>query len=67
MSRLGRLPTRRNRPTTGVNDRGGGTMQRMRGRFTLTIVAVALAIGAAACTGDAATGDKPAARASPSR
>jgi TRAP-type transport system periplasmic protein len=33
-------------------------MQRMRGRFTLTVVAVALAIGAAASTGDAATGDK---------
>jgi TRAP-type C4-dicarboxylate transport system substrate-binding protein len=33
-------------------------MQRMRGRFTLTIVAVALAIGAAACTGDPATSDK---------
>jgi hypothetical protein len=33
-------------------------MHRMRGRIGLTIVAVALAIGATACTSDGGTGDK---------
>jgi TRAP-type C4-dicarboxylate transport system substrate-binding protein len=33
-------------------------MHRMRGRIVLTIVAVALAIGATACTSDGGTGDK---------
>jgi TRAP-type transport system periplasmic protein len=33
-------------------------MQRMRGRFGLTIVAAVLAIGAAACSSEGGTGDK---------
>src|SRR5262245_62446121 len=45
-------------PSPSTIETGGGRMHRMHGRVGLTIVTVALAIVAVACSSDGGTGDK---------